>query len=282
MTKEGEGTPVIVAVKGMGPDAEVTINKAGGQQSQAPNAFHLLDPEVAIDIIDIVGKGTPIGSGEMIRALDAFKLCLDYMIHYETVFLIKAMQLVEPNMFKILQTVAGRLMYGITKGNNGKGYPTNNWRLIPREEHLNHAMNHMFAIIMGDTQDDHRSAVICRLHMALATKESRDFRYQEYVENVEPEIPVMDKIRNRFNDFNKGELSPDLKLRGDEIIGPGKVEFYEQGGVANLNQEPCEIGSDTKEMVPCHKLFNQRPSRIKEIPTQEDFERNTKDKLNGK
>ena len=122
MTKEGEGTPVIVAVKGMGPDAEVTINKAGGQQSQAPNAFHLLDPEVAIDIIDIVGKGTPIGSGEMIRALDAFKLCLDYMIHYETVFLIKAMQLVEPNMMKILSTVAGRLMYGITKGNNGKGY----------------------------------------------------------------------------------------------------------------------------------------------------------------
>lgn len=229
----------IVAVEGMGPDAEVTTNAAGGQQSQAPNAFHLVDPEVALDILDILGRSmTNLDTCQKQEAFEAFKLCLDYMLHYESVMLIKAMQLIEPNMFKVLETVAGRLMYGITKGNNGKGYKTNNWRLINREEHLNHAMNHMFAIIMGDTQDDHRSAVICRLHMALATKESRNFRYQEYIENVEPEVPVMEKIKTRYNEFSKGEISPDV--------------------VAN---------------------FNQRPSRI---PTQEEFERNTKDKLNGK
>lgn len=232
--KEGEGTPVIVAVDGMGPDAEVTINKAGGQQSQAPNAFHLVDPEVALDIIDIVGRSmTNLDTCQKQETMEAFKLCFDYMLHYESVMLIKAMQLIEPNMFKILQTVAGRLMYGITKGNNGKGYQTNNWRLIPREEHLNHAMNHMFAIIMGDTQDDHRSAVICRLHMALATKESRDFRYQEYVENVEPEIPVMDKIRNRFNDFKP-------TIKGDEMIGPGT------GPMTNINFAQGELSPELK------------------------------------
>jgi len=230
--KDGQ---TIITVEGMGPDAEVTTNAAGGQQSLAPNAFHLIDPYVAMEILDIMKLPKfAIDAGLVLtedtnKYINAFKQCLDYMGTYQDVYMIKAMELVEPNPFVIIQTIAGRLMYGITKGNNGKGYKTNNWRLINREEHLNHAMNHLYALIMGDTQDDHRSAVICRLHMALATKESRNFRYQEYVENVEPEVPVLEKIQKRYNDLKENPLNYDQRpCRIPEDFAPGEIIEVEQ------------------------------------------------------
>lgn len=180
-----------VAVEGMGPDAEVETNENGGKQSVAPHAFHLLDPYVTLEMLDIAGKSQPIPP-----IMDAFEMCLDYMGQYQDVMLIQAMANIEPNVFNIISTIAKRLQYGATKGNNGKGYPVNNWRLIPREQHLNHAMNHIFAMAMGDEQDDHKSAAICRLHMALATTETRGFKYQKPFENLPPEPTVTEKIEN--------------------------------------------------------------------------------------
>ena len=46
-------------------------------------------------------------------------------------------------------------------------YGANNWRGIPVEDHLNHALSHAYAHLAGDTQDDHLEHFACRAMMAL-------------------------------------------------------------------------------------------------------------------
>jgi hypothetical protein len=60
--------------------------------------------------------------------------------------------------------VAGVLKHGADK------YGDNNWRGIPVDDHLNHAMVHVFAYLAGDKQDDHLEHAACRMLMALEKK----------------------------------------------------------------------------------------------------------------
>ena len=100
----------MAGIEGIGPDAEIVENEAGGKQSKAVAAFHLMDAPA------------------MIR------------------------------LAKVLQ-------YGASR------YERDNWRKIPCEEHLNHALIHIFAAFAGDTQDDHLGHAFCRLMMACATED---------------------------------------------------------------------------------------------------------------
>lgn len=45
-------------------------------------------------------------------------------------------------------------------------YGVDNWRGIPVEDHLNHALVHIYAFLSGDTQDNHLGHAACRLLMA--------------------------------------------------------------------------------------------------------------------
>lgn len=45
-----------------------------------------------------------------------------------------------------------------------------NWRKISKNEHLNHALTHIFAELSGDTQDDHLSHAFCRLMFAIGVR----------------------------------------------------------------------------------------------------------------
>ena len=56
-------------------------------------------------------------------------------------------------------------------------YTPNNWRLIPQEEHLNHALIHYIAYLASDTQDNHLQHCMCRLMMAYATERTKGFYY---------------------------------------------------------------------------------------------------------
>ena len=71
--------------------------------------------------------------------------------------------------------IAKVLQYGASR------YAANNWRLIPQEEHINHALIHIIAHLAGDTQDDHLDHALCRLMMAYATEPSEKFAYGAYV-----------------------------------------------------------------------------------------------------
>ncbi len=66
-------------------------------------------------------------------------------------------------MFKLAEVLA----YGASK------YERDNWRKITTGDHLNHALQHIFGYMAGDTQDDHLGHAFCRLMMAIGvdTKE---------------------------------------------------------------------------------------------------------------
>lgn len=57
--------------------------------------------------------------------------------------------------------LAGILKYGSDK------YGRDNWKRITPEEHLNHALQHIFAYLAGDKQDDHLGHAFCRLMFAI-------------------------------------------------------------------------------------------------------------------
>lgn len=46
-------------------------------------------------------------------------------------------------------------------------YGKNNWHGISVEDHLNHALIHIYSHLAGDTQDDHLEHAACRMMMAL-------------------------------------------------------------------------------------------------------------------
>lgn len=64
--------------------------------------------------------------------------------------------------------VAAVLKHGADK------YGDNNWRAIPVEDHLNHALIHVYAYLAGDRQDDHMGHFACRAMMALETVLSQE------------------------------------------------------------------------------------------------------------
>lgn len=57
-----------------------------------------------------------------------------------------------------------------------KKYGINNWKLISRDDHLNHALRHIFLYISGDTSENHLVNAACRMDFALETKGGECFR----------------------------------------------------------------------------------------------------------
>jgi hypothetical protein len=52
-----------------------------------------------------------------------------------------------------------------------KKYGSRNWTNIPIEDHLNHALQHIFAYLAGDKSDHHLANLACRSHFALELQE---------------------------------------------------------------------------------------------------------------
>lgn len=53
-----------------------------------------------------------------------------------------------------------------------KTYGRDNWKFISREEHLNHAISHIYAHLYGDTGSNHLAHAFTRLMMAVACKDA--------------------------------------------------------------------------------------------------------------
>lgn len=158
--------------EGMGTDAEIVTNENGGEQSKAPAALHLIDPLFLSDeCSNLLEKMT-----EPCFILEAIRLICLGMYHDEhSVGFIEAARILEPDFSKRLMMIGKTLQYGATR------YTPNNWRLIPQEEHINHALLHLLALYSGDTQDDHLSHALTRLMMASATEVSKGFSYTEFI-----------------------------------------------------------------------------------------------------
>ena len=142
-------------IEGVGKDAEIVTNDKGGKQSKAIGAFHLVDPifmygffehqyRLALPVIKYMNG--EINKDNM--TLDILEQVPDALIQ-----------------------IAKVLEYGASR------YKPNNWRLIPEEDHLNHALIHLYALEKGDTQDDHLGHFLTRIMMVYATEKSVGFDY---------------------------------------------------------------------------------------------------------
>ena len=151
-------------INGVGKDAEITTNENGGKQSVTGYAMELIDPTFLRNWFK----------------LDTFiqNIC-NYMESNNNSYLLKAIY--EANSenatddYDAILRIAKVLKFGADK------YKPNNWRLIPAESHLRHALIHYFAHKLGDTQDDHLDHCLCRLMMCCATNESENFSYTKYL-----------------------------------------------------------------------------------------------------
>lgn len=174
-------------IDGVGADAEIVTNERGGKQSKSPMAMHLLDPNFLIDFAknkaeeleyEDEGESTCV-DGEDIdkyRCYKAMEFIGNFMLLDDKMFLQYAMDKLNCEELQQIISIAKVLQYGASR------YKANNWRLIPQEEHINHALIHIIAHLAGDTQDDHLDHALCRLMMAYATEPSEKFAYGAYVE----------------------------------------------------------------------------------------------------
>lgn len=173
-------------LEGVGPDAGIVVNDNGGKQSSSPMAMHLVDPSYLLDWASVMAsyyeyvdesKSTTVNPDNIdsYSCYIAIKKIAMYMMSPDSWCLKDAMEYLEGNAIKRMIAIAKVLKYGADR------YEPNNWRLIPQEDHINHALIHIIAHLMGDTQDDHIDHALCRLMMALVTAPSKGFSYTSYV-----------------------------------------------------------------------------------------------------
>jgi hypothetical protein len=65
-----------------------------------------------------------------------------------------------------------------------KKYGRYNWLSISTDDHLNHALQHIFAYLAGDSQDDHLSHAVCRIMFALEIDIEGKEAMKKYVEST--------------------------------------------------------------------------------------------------
>lgn len=138
-----------------GDDAPIVENNAGGKQSKAIGDFTLLPKCFSKQFVkqlsrDLDEEGTGRAYANLVDFLedpnvDLLYDAIDYLSN-------------EP-----LTAIARVMEEGLKK------YPKDNWLLIPYEDHINHALCHLYMHIKGDTQDDHLEHALTRIAMAYET-----------------------------------------------------------------------------------------------------------------
>lgn len=157
-------------IEGVGKDAPTITNKEGGKQSSSPYAPYLLDPQFLQDII-----------GEL-PDCQLLYLIAEFMKTGDKDCLLQAI-LFDEDCTKYTRTILLSRLLTISRvlKEGAEKYEANNWRLIPQEHHLSHALTHYFAYLLEDTTDDHLSHFFTRLMMAYATEPSKGFSYTTYL-----------------------------------------------------------------------------------------------------
>ena len=175
-------------IDGVGADAEIVTNERGGKQSKSPMAMHLIDPVFLMNWADMEAKNfeyedeateetvVDVPDREKHSCYEAIYWIARFMDEGDKSLLQFAFDELEDSELQQVVRIAKVLQYGASR------YAPNNWRLIPEEEHINHALIHIIAHIAGDRQDDHINHALCRLMMAYATEKSDGFDYGSYVD----------------------------------------------------------------------------------------------------
>lgn len=161
-------------IQGVGKDEPIVVNEIGGKQSRSLYAPHLLDPLFLFNITEGVEEFVPLRFIAKFMESGAKDYLIEALLATDNDSRIKPSKVV----ISRLLTISRVLKEGADK------YEANNWRLIPQEDHLSHALTHYLAYLIGDGSDDHLSHYYCRLMMAYSTEPSEGFSYTEYLKEV--------------------------------------------------------------------------------------------------
>lgn len=167
-------------IEGVGKDAPTVENARGGRQSSTQYACHLLDPNFLRAMEERLLPGSYAGP---LTHIANFMITGDRE-HLVSATLCKDLMEGKNPIISNLFTITKVLKQGAEK------YEANNWRLIPQEDHLNHAVIHYLAYLAGDEQDDHYDHYLCRMMMSYATEPTLGFSYTEYIPK-----PTLDRIK---------------------------------------------------------------------------------------
>lgn len=75
-----------------------------------------------------------------------------------------------------------------------KKYGSRNWTNIPIEDHLNHALQHIFAYLAGDRSDHHLANLSCRSHFALELAEMTKQKNNESFKELDEAHQAVKKL----------------------------------------------------------------------------------------
>jgi len=91
-------------------------------------------------------------------------------------------------------------------GKGAEKYGENNWQLIPTNDHLSHALSHIYAYLAGDRSDNHLGNAACRLLFAMWCKNNPD--------DDTPVEQIKASLRTALEESARGECIPlaDLDL----------------------------------------------------------------------
>lgn len=138
-----------------GDDAPIVENNAGGKQSKPIGDFTLLPKCFSKQFIRRIAKDLDEEATSR-----AYVKLIDFLEDPNVDYLCEAIDYLtnEP-----LTTIARVMEEGLKK------YPKNNWLLISFEDHINHALCHLYMFLKGDIQDRHLDHALTRIAMAYET-----------------------------------------------------------------------------------------------------------------
>lgn len=179
-------------IEGVGKDAPIVTNEKGGKQSESPMALHLIDPKFLGDYFtELKSQLEYLDAYDCLRVDDEDRFeysCYDAIC--EIAQFMSGLTPERPNLDWAIAALENSdnelnpiIKIGKVLKEGADKYKPNNWRLIPQEEHINHALIHILAAAAGDKQDNHIGHAMCRLMMAKATNKSDNFEYGAYVNN---------------------------------------------------------------------------------------------------
>ena len=138
-----------------GDDAPIVENSSGGKQSVPIGDFTLLPTYFAKQYVYEAARKQrlePIGR--------AYGKLVDFIEDLDIDLLDEAINHLSDEP---LTAIARVMEEGLKK------YPKDNWLLIPYEDHINHALCHLYMFLKGDIQDRHLDHALTRIAMAYET-----------------------------------------------------------------------------------------------------------------
>lgn len=138
-----------------GDDAPIVTNKNGGKQSVAIGDLTLIPKYFSKQFMSSLARDL-----DEEHVGKAYAELVDFLEDEDAEHLIEAIDYISDEP---LTTIARVLEEGLKK------YPRDNWKLIPFEEHINHALCHLYMFLKEDIQDRHLDHALTRIALAYET-----------------------------------------------------------------------------------------------------------------